>query len=393
MQGSADILSKLAPDALRAALRLMEYMLVEGTKAQDADEVLTSMSERIRAAGVPLDRATSIVPLLHAEAVASARFWERGQGARSYMFPYNEDSGKGYARSPAAKVHDTGEWEVLWLPDTADDTYEIVLELKEAGYIHYAMAPVFMRNGMASTFSFATRARGGFSEAHLAFLHAVFPALAACQELLATHRAMSESLRMYVGEEPQRRIISGDVHRGEVMHIRSAILFADMRRFTELTSSMSAEAATQFLNDYFDCIIPAVEENGGEVLKLIGDGVLAIFRADEDGRETCARALLAASEGLRRVAERGEFEVGIALHFGEVAYGNVGSGMRLDYTVVGRDVNIAARIAALCSSADETLLMSQEFRQRIEREGRSIGAHSLKGIDHPKEIFACNYCG
>lgn len=393
MARSSDILAKLPPDALGPALELMEFMLVEGTKTQDADDLLSEMSRRIRAAGVPLDRATSIVPLLHAEAVASARFWEHGKGARSYLFPYTVESGNGYARSPAAKVHDTGEWEVLWLPDTADDTYEIVADLKQEGYVHYAMAPVFMRNGMASTFSFATRDPGGFTEQGLAFLRATFPAMAACQEILATHRAMGEVMRMYVGDEPHRRILSGDVHRGEVMRVRSAILFADMRRFTELTATMSAEQATGLLNEYFDCIVPAVEENDGEVLKFMGDGILAMFRAEGSGERACQQALAAARDGLARVGARRskpKFEVGIALHFGEVAYGNVGSGMRLDYTVIGRDVNIAARLAGLCGQVGEPLLVSEEFRCRTALGARSLGRHALKGLEHPHEVFAAD---
>ncbi|WP_264212875.1 adenylate/guanylate cyclase domain-containing protein [Leisingera thetidis] len=391
MTHAPDLLLHLPPDRLPGALRLISYMLGEARAAADADTVLTRMSELIRAGGVPLDRATSIVPLLHAEAVASARFWERGKGARSYLFPYNAESGQGYAHSPAADVHKTGEWVVLWLPDTPDGRYGIVPELKADGYTHYIMAPVFMRSGMAGTFSFATRAADGFPADDIRFLRAVFPALSACQEILTTARAMQEALRIYVGEEPQRRIISGDVHRGEVMHIRSAILFADMRRFTELTAGMTAEQATGLLNAYYDCIVPPVEGAGGEVLKLIGDGILAIFRAEEDGEQTCARALAAAREGLARVAARTDqpqFGVGIALHFGEVAFGNVGSGMRLDYTVIGRDVNLAARVAALCGAMDAPLLVSAEFRQRARLKGHSLGKQALKGLQEQEEVFA-----
>ncbi len=372
-------------------MRLISYMLGGARDATDADEVLTRMSELIRAGGVPLDRATSIVPLLHAEAVASARFWERGKGARSYLFPFNEESGKGYAHSPAADVHKSGAWVILWLPDTPDERYGIVPELKADSYTHYIMAPVFMRSGMAGTFSFATRAPEGFSQDDIAFLRAVFPALSACQEILATARAMQEVMRIYVGHEPQKRILSGDVHRGEVMHIRSAILFADMRRFTELTAGMSAEQATGLLNAYYDCIVPPIEGAGGEVLKFIGDGVLAVFRAGEDGAEACLRALKASRGGLARVAARTEqpqFDIGTALHFGEVAFGNVGSGMRLDYTVIGRDVNLAARVAGLCGARNEPLLVSSEFRQKAGLEGRSLGEQSLKGLQSREEVFA-----
>ncbi|MBY6139241.1 adenylate/guanylate cyclase domain-containing protein [Leisingera daeponensis] len=391
MTQTPDLLLQLPPARLQVALRLISYMLEEGRTAADPDQVLEKMCSLIRASGVPLQRAASIVQLLHAEAVASARFWEHGKGSRSELFPFNEGSGDGYARSPAADVHRTGEWVVLWLPETPDDRYGIVPDLKAEGYTHYIMAPVFMGIGTAGIFSFSTQSAEGFSDEDIRFLRAVFPALAACQEVLSTARTMKEVLRIYVGEEPQRRILSGDVHRGEVMRIRSAILFADMRRFTELTAGMSAEQATGLLNAYYDCIVPPVEAAGGEVLKLIGDGILAVFRAGEDWSQTCAQALAAARDGLARVAARAgqpRFEAGIALHFGEAAFGNVGSGMRLDYTVIGRDVNLAARVAELCGAKDEPLLVSSEFRARAGLEGRSLGAISLKGLRSQEEVFA-----
>ena len=391
MTHSSDELASLPQGMMIAALELMTYMLGDALKATDADDVLCEMCDRIRRAGVPLDRASSIVPLLHAEAVASARFWERETGARSYLFPYSAESGEGYANSPAADAHQTGDWVMLWLPDTPDDRYDIVAELKEAGLTHYLMAPVFMKSGMSSTFSFATSDPNGFSDRDLAFLRAVFPALAACQEILTTNRALHEVMRMYVGDEPHRRILSGDVHRGEVMHIRSAILFADMRRFTELTADMSAEAATGLLNTYYDCLVPPIEEAGGEVLKFMGDGILAIFRAEEDGVAACAAALKASRDGLARVGRANTtpvFEVGIALHFGEVAYGNVGSGMRLDYTVIGRDVNVAARVAGLCGTLDEALLVSEAFVEHSGVQGRSLGRQKLKGLTNAQEVRA-----
>ncbi len=393
-------LCKLPPDRLEPALRLVTYMLGEAREASDADNVLTRVAVMIRDAGVPLHRASSIVPLLHAEAVASARFWEHGKGARSHLFPFQIGSSSGYAQSPAAEVHKTGKWVALWLPKTPDDRYGIVPELKADGYVHYLMAPIFMRSGMAGTFSFATRRAAGFSAADIAFLRAVFPALSACQEILATARAMQEVLRIYVGEEPQQRILSGDVHRGQVTHIRSAVLFSDMRRFTELTAEMTAEEATGLLNIYYDCVVPPIETAGGEVLKFVGDGILAVFRTEDGDAFTCGQALAAARAALARVEARRDaprFKVGIALHFGEVGFGNVGSGMRLDYTVVGRDVNLASRLAGLCSALGEPLLVSEEFCRRAAPLGRlisrSLGRQRLKGLRAPQEVFAVAQSG
>lgn len=391
MPNAADILAKLSPDRQIKALELIDYMLGDALRAGDADIVLTEMSARISEAGVPLDRATSIVPLLHAEAVASARYWERGKGAWSFSFPYGPDAGEGYRTSPAAVAHETGEWVTLWLPEIPDEKFNIVKELKDDGFIHYVMMPVFMPNGLSSTFSFASRDPAGFSEADFAFFRAIFPALAACQEILTTHRILGEVLSTYVGADAQKRILAGDVRRGDVMRIRSAILFADMRNYTGLSSEMEAEDVTAMLNNYFDCIVPSVERHGGEVLKFMGDGILAIFREDGDVNTTCRRALEAARDGLKEVDKYvgfPKFQAGIALHFGEVGYGNIGSGMRLDYTVVGRDVNLTYRLADKCGRLRAPLLVSQAFQGHIgQGVFRLLGQHHLKGLAEPQDVF------
>ena len=281
---------------------------------------------------------------------------------------------------------------MLWLPETPDEAYDLVPDLKAQGYVHYICAPVFLANEMANAFTFATKAANGFSAEDMALLRLVFPALAACQEILVMHRVLREVVRMYVGDEPHRRILAGDVRRGEVMRIRSAILFADMRRFTELTSGMEAEQATGLINAYYDCVVPAVEAEGGEVLKFIGDGIMAIVRAEQgSGRNACRKALAAARAALAAVdarnaavADDARFEIGIGLHFGEAAYGNVGSGARLDYTVIGRDVNLAARVAGLCGRLEKPLLITDAVAERLDDQPLSpLGEHRLKGLPEP----------
>ncbi len=385
-------IADLPQDRLIAAMSVADYMLGTGRKSADADEVVKGLAERLVEAGLPLDRMTSIVWLLHAEDAASVRIWDRETGLRSFTFAYSSNSGEGFANSPAGENHRTGQWIELWIPDTPDDRFNVIPDLKADGIVHYISMPTTAM-GMKNSFSFATRSEAGFSQEDLAVLKAVFPAVEACQEILVTRRIIHEITRMYIGDGPHERVLAGDVHRGEVMKIRSAILFADMRRFTELTADMEAEQATMLLNAYYDCVVPHIEASGGEVLKFMGDGVLAIFRAEETGETVCANALSAAIGSLRSVGEHSKsaetpFDVGIALHFGEVAYGNVGSGARLDYTVIGRDVNLASRIASLCGTLDQTLLVSEMFRERVSDRFESQGEFHLKGLSDPHEVFA-----
>src|SRR3954466_6623408 len=173
------------------------------------------------------------------------------------------------------------------------------------------------------------------------------PTIAAMIEIRSVNHRLDTVLRIYVGNEPHRAILSGTIRRGQVSRIRSAILFADMRDYTRLTATLSPEAAVQLLNGYFDCLVPPIEAEGGEVLKYMGDGLLAIFRELGDDLGGAAQsALSAATSALTRIEAANlesrfpvPIDVGIALHHGEAAYGNVGSGERLDFTVIGRGGN------------------------------------------------------
>ena len=388
--------SILSNERLRQALAVRDWLLGEAREISDPNVIIEGLCLKLRDAGVPIDQAISAIELRHAERAANARIWEFGSPAREHIYAHDRGS-EASGNRPLAEAHRLNEWIFSWLPEMPDDTYDIVASLKAAGYTHHIAVPVVLPNGMHNGFTFATRAPRGFSRQDIAVLRSIFPTLAALQEVLALQRVMREVMRMYVGNEPHLRILSGDVRRGEVLRIRAAILFADMRDFTGLTSYLSEEAATALVNQYYDCIVPPIDERGGEVLKFMGDGILAIFRAGEDGDiEACMRAFAAAHAGLLKVARHNQesdgamrFEVGIALHFGNAAYGNVGSGARLDYTVIGRDVNLAARIADLCRIVGQGLLLSNAFQSHLsDHELRNLGAFSLRGIDQAQTVFA-----
>jgi adenylate cyclase len=390
----SDLAAILSNERLRLTLAVRDWLVGEARDIADPNVIIEGLSLKLRDAGLPIDQAISAVEFRHAERAANARIWEFGSPAREHIFGHDRGS-LATGKRPLAEAHRLNEWIFSWLPDLPDDTYDIVPELKAAGYTHHIAIPVVLPNGMRNGFTFATRAPHGFSDEDIAVLRSIVPTLAALQEILALRRVMREVMRMYVGNEPHLRILSGDVRRGEVLRIRAAILFADMRDFTGLTAHLPEEAATALVNDYYDCIVPPIDERGGEVLKFMGDGILAIFRAGEDAdSEACLRAFAAARAGLLRVARHNtasniRFELGIALHFGNAAFGNVGSGARLDYTVIGADVNLASRIADLCGELREGLLLSDAFQSRLsEQELRRLGAFPLKGVDEAQAVFA-----
>jgi adenylate cyclase len=390
----SDLAATLSDERLRLCLALRDWLVGEARDIGDPNVIIEGVCLKLRDAGMPIDRAVSAVEFRHAERAANARIWEFGRPAREHIYGHDRGS-EATGPRPLAEAHRLNDWIISWLPDLPDETYDIVPELKAAGYTHHIAVPVALPNGMLNGFTFATRAPNGFSAEDIATLRAIVPTLSALQEILALRRVMREVMRMYVGDEPHLRILSGDVRRGEVLRIRAAILFADMRDFTGLTAHLSEEEATALVNDYYDCIVPPIDERGGEVLKFLGDGILAIFRAGEDtAGGACLRAFAAARAGLLRVESHNagsniRFGVGIALHFGHAAFGNVGSGARLDYTVIGRDVNLAARLADLCGELDECLLLSAAFQSRLsEQELRRLGAFPLKGVEEAQTVFA-----
>ena len=238
----SDLAAMLSTERLRLTLAVRDWLVGEARDVADPNVIIEGLSLKLRDAGVPIDRAVSAVEFRHAERAANARIWEFGRPAREHIYGHDRGS-EATGRRPIAEAHRLNQWIISWLPDLPDDTYDDVPELKAAGYTQQIAVPVALPNGMRNGFTFATRAPNGFSDEDIAVLRSIVPTLAALQEILALRRVMREVMRMYVGNEPHLRILSGDVRRGEVLRIRAAILFADMRDFTGLAASLMSAAA------------------------------------------------------------------------------------------------------------------------------------------------------
>jgi adenylate cyclase len=388
------------PPELDAALasrvdRLRDWLVTEGVRTRDAGEVLTGFAERLNALGLPVDRIFTAIEALHSEYAGFGWRWTREEGASVRYLPHGERRENLYGTSPFAHVNKTGEWLLLDLASTPNSLFGIIPDLKQEGYRHYLVVPVHFASGAQNGISFATRSEEGFSERDLNVLRHLMPTFTTGTELRVVAKRLDDVLRIYVGEGPHRAILSGAIQRGQVTRIRSAILFADMRGYTRASSNLSPEGAVDLLNTYFDCLVPPIEDENGEVLKYLGDGLLAIFRdRGDDTGGAPQSALSAAVNALQRLYtanEEGRFPVpvaaGIALHHGEAAYGNVGSGQRLDFTVIGRDVNLASRIADLNKQLGEPLLMSKAFVEHLWGDPHPLGAHRVDGFDEMVEVY------
>ena len=327
---------------------------------------------------------------------AISRLWIRGQGVTTRTYARAEDDDEtGYMSSPFYEAARTGRTVELWLPGTDDARFAVVKELKAQGFTHYLCMPIALMNGGHGWVTFATCHPSGFALTDVAVLARLLPAIAILIDLRSTWLSLDKLLRTYVGDEPHRAILRGNTKRGQVSTIRSAILFADMRDSIRHTADLEAVKAVDIFNALFDCLVPPIESRGGEVLKYMGDGLLAIFREGREGEcDAADRALAAGEEALRVLAAHNlsrpddmPIEAGVALHYGEVAYGNIGSGQRLDFTVIGRDVGLASRLANLNRPLDLPILMSAAFVGRLHAGADHVGAYEVRGFREPLQVY------
>ena len=382
---------------MHKAGEVRDWLLATAVFMPDLGGALAELCARIVTAGVPIARATTAVQLLNASNQGVGREWRIGQPTIERVYPYGPQSDRSYDESPFAEAQRTGQWVILRPQEMSDDAYGVMPELKAAGYTHYVCISLPFSNGRKRNgATFATRDPKGFTDEHFEFFRQIMPAMRAVMEIRASERILDEILQTYVGSDPHHRIRAGDVHRGTVTRIRSAILFSDLRGYTQLSMTLPEEDIADLLNRYFDCVVPEIEKRDGEVLKFIGDGVLAMFHErDGDAAGACARALAATKASLAGIARANTYGslpapliAGIALHYGEAAYGNVGSGERLDFTVIGRDINIANRITRLNGKLGQPILMSQAFAELITGDKEYLGLHEFKGVPGRHPLYA-----
>ena len=216
--------------------------------------------------------------------------------------------------------------------------------------------------------------------------------LARVAEIRGLRRMASNLLDTYVGHDAGERILAGHIRRGDIEEIHAAIWLSDMRGFTALADRQPPRVLIDLLNRYFDCQVPVILDHGAEVLKFMGDGLLAIFAIAGDETEVCKRALAAARQAQANVADLAKsamqgLRFGLALHIGDVLYGNIGSGNRLDFTCIGPAVNFAARIEKLTSQVGREILASGEFARHCRGQFTALGEFSLPGFSAAQQVF------
>ena len=270
-------------------------------------------------------------------------------------------------------------------------------ELRAAGATDYVAFPLRFTDGTVHVATWATREPGGFTPQQFADLESVIAPLTRVAEIRALRRTATNLLNTYVGRQAGERILAGKIRRGFVEDIRAAIWLSDMRGFTSLSERLPPQQLVDVLNRYFDCQVPPIQEHGGEVLKFMGDGLLAIFPLPGDvdaACNVCRRALACAREARKRWSGRWKprqgFEAirfGLALHVGQVLYGNIGGGNRLDFTCIGPAVNLAARLEKTAPRLGQTIVASAEFAAHVPDEFQRLGECAVAGFAAPQAVF------
>jgi adenylate cyclase len=374
--------------------------LIDGARsAVRPQDVLGELCERLIACGIPLWRGAVFVRTLHPEVTGRRFLWRRGAEVTIGELPYERLETDEFRASPVVHVYGTAAPLRRRVSDAAEAAeFEVLRDLRAEGATDYLASPLFFTDGSIQVATWATDHPGGFDDEHIAGIEAVTAPFARIAEIRALRRTASSLLDTYVGHHSGEQILAGRIRRGHTESIRAAIWLSDMRGFTALADRTSPDALIAVLNRYFDCQVPAVLNRGGEVLKFIGDGLLAIFPVDAGHNDAvaCDAALTAADEARAGVAalngsagvDRVEsLRFGVALHVGDVLYGNIGGGNRLDFTCIGPAVNLAARIEALTGRLGRTVLTSGEFARHCASRLAPIGEFLLPGSESEQPVF------
>lgn len=382
------------------AADVVQWIYAEAVGRQDSLELIEELANRLRRGGVPVDRITTGIVLLHPNVRAESAVWDSNGMRELRRYQASEELDERYQNSPLKIVYTEGRTVRCRIPVKAEENeFGIVNDLRAEAYTDYIALPMPFSDGTTKALTFGTKAPGGFSDSHLGVFDSIIRPIATVCELSTLKRTAETLLDTYVGARAGRRVLNGTVQRGDGEFISAIVSFADLRGFTRLSNSLPPDLTVRFLNKYFGAMTAAVEAHGGEVLKFIGDEVMAIFpyETESEASDAALRALLAARETTVRISEINkhnmciktpEMNVGIALHAGEVFFGNVGSETRLDFTVIGPVVNMASRIAELAKDLNVQILVSDAIAGIMGCRSGLYGEYQVKGFDDPVSVYS-----
>jgi adenylate cyclase len=381
-----------------ALQKLIEWLIDGARSAPSPPAMMAETCERLVAAGLPLSRVGIFVRTLHPDIVGRNFVWRLGGEVVAGSANYEMLDSEEFRTSPLAIVFGEGR-EIRSLTDTPDaKRFPLLAELREEGITDYLALPLLNVDGSVHASSWTTKQPGGFTDTQIKAIRDLIPPLSRLIEVTRLRFMSSILLDTYVGNRAGARILGGQIRRGHAESMRAAIWLSDLRGFTALSDRLPAETVIEILNQYFDCQVSAIGTHGGEVLKFMGDGLLAVFPFDEyvgDIGHACAKVLEAACEARANVEAMqfpiGEtverFRFGVALHVGQILYGNIGGGNRLDFTCIGPAVNLAARLEKMTSRMHRTVVASAAFAQTCPGCWDDLGEFPIAGFSKVERVY------
>jgi adenylate cyclase len=378
--------------------KLSDWLIDGARSAASPAHMFAEVCERLVLAGVPLWRVGGFIRTLHPDIYGRNFIWKPGAEVEIGTVDFKILDSPDFHTSPLIIVFQQGLEVRARADDPQSKRFPIIDELRAEGATDYIALPLRFIDGTINASSWTTKQPGGFTDEQVNALRAVMPALARYIEIVSLTRTAALLLDTYVGNRAGERILGGQIRRGHTESMHAAIWLSDLRGFTALSDRLPAENVVEILNQYFDCQVASIRAHGGEVLKYMGDGLLAVFPIDEyvgDARQVCSRVLEAAQESRASVADLhypiGEsverFRFGVALHLGRILYGNIGGGNRLDFTCIGPAVNLAARLEKIASRLHRTIVASERFATSCRGGWGDLGEFPIAGFSKAQRVF------
>jgi adenylate cyclase len=377
---------------------LIDWLIDGARSAASPADVMADVCERLVRAGLPLWRVGVFVRTLHPDIYGRNFIWRPGAEVEVGTVDFEILNAPEFQASPLAVVFTQGVEVRGRLFDPHANEFPFFGDMRAEGVTDYIAVPLPFIDGTVNASSWTTKQPGGFTDEQLNALRAVIPALARYIEIVSLRRTAAMLLDTYVGNRAGERIMGGQIRRGHAETMHAAIWLSDLRGFTALSDRLPAETVVDILNQYFDCQVASIRAHGGEVLKYMGDGLLAVFPIDEyvgDAPQVCSRVLEAAHESRASVADMqypvGEtverFRFGVALHVGRILYGNIGVGNRLDFTCIGPAVNLTARLEKIASRLHRTVVASEGFAGICRGGWSDLGEFPIAGFSKAERVY------
>ncbi|MEN3296944.1 MAG: adenylate cyclase [Burkholderiales bacterium] len=378
--------------------RLSDWLINGAQSARVATALLSETCERLVAAGLPLWRVAVFVQTLHPDVFGRSFIWRPGAEVIVNTADFDLPQSPEFTLNPLAILY-SSRCEVRYRLDNPESRrFPLLDDMRAEGVTDYIALPLHFTDGTIHATSWTTKYPGGFADEHLAALRLIMAPFARLGEIIALRRTAATLLDTYVGNSAGERIWGGQIRRGHTDTMDAAIWLSDLRGFTALSDRLPSETVVEILNRYFDCQVSSIRTHGGEVLKFMGDGLLAVFPIAEqvgDLELVCSHVLEAARESRASVEALnvpiGEtlerFRFGVALHVGRILYGNIGGGNRLDFTCIGPAVNLAARLEKITGRLNRTIVASAAFAGASVGDWMDLGEFPIAGFAKAQRVY------